>query len=82
MPARRHPAIGRLLSTPLLCLGVSCLGFAADPPIDAATIMAKVAANVESATEARRQYVYRQQVRSSRCAPTESCRARKSANTR
>lgn len=63
MPPRLHRAIG-LLWTSLLCLGVS-LPVSGEAPVDAAAIMAKVAAKVEGATEARRQYVYRQQVRSS-----------------
>jgi hypothetical protein len=37
----------------------------ADAPPDALAIMKKVAANTEAATEARRQYVYRQKVRAS-----------------
>src|SRR5450759_4246377 len=40
-------------------------GLAPQSETDASAIMAKVAANVEKATDARRQYVYRQLVRSS-----------------
>jgi hypothetical protein len=47
--------------TSALLLSVLC----AEPPVDPAAIMAKVAANVESAAEARRHYIYHQRVRSS-----------------
>ena len=45
----------------ILCLAA----LAADPAGDAAAIMAKVAANIEKAAEARKHYVYHQHVRSS-----------------
>jgi hypothetical protein len=48
-----------------LVTGVLCLTSGVYAADDAAAIMAKVAANVENAAEARRQYVYHQQVRSS-----------------
>jgi len=47
----------------LSVLGAS-LACAADPSRDALAIMNRVAANVAQATDARRQYVYRQKVRS------------------
>jgi len=47
----------------VLALSTPCL--AADQSPDAAAIMTKVAANTTSATEARRQYVYKQRVRAS-----------------
>ena len=55
----------RSLAVCLWCLPLTLRGSGSEPLTDAAQIMAKVAANVENATEARRQYVYHQRVRSS-----------------
>lgn len=53
----------RMISIAVLCAGV--YGAPADTGTDAAAIMAKVAANIEKSTEARRQFVYRQAIRAS-----------------
>jgi len=47
----------------LLFIALSAWG--AEPPMDAPAIMKKMAANSDAATEARRQYVYHQRIRSS-----------------
>jgi hypothetical protein len=49
----------------VLILSTASLAIAAEAPGDALAIMQKVAANTSAATNARRQYVYRQKVRAS-----------------
>ena len=65
MPAQFCRNLGRFLPFWLCCVPLAPRAFGSDPLPDVQQIMAKVAANVESSTEARRQYVYHQRVRSS-----------------